>query len=267
MSEIPANYQEINRASWNNRLQAHLESEFYDMKGFMSGKSSLNSIELDLLGDVKGKSILHLQCHFGQDSISLSRMGAQVTGVDLSDQAIEKGREIAAKLGTDTRFVCCDLYDLSQHLDETFDIVFTSYGTISWMPDLDKWAGVISTFLKPGGSFVFAEFHPVVWAFDDDLQKINYHYFNVEAIAEEESGTYADRESSIKQKYVCWNHGLGEVHQSLQDQGLSVLHLKEYDYAPYDFISSMEEFAPGKYRVKQWGNKLPLVYSIVAQKP
>lgn len=147
MSEI--NYIEINKQSWNNRVDAHLKSEFYDVTGFLNGNSSLNSIELELLGDVKGKSILHLQCHFGQDSISLARLGAKVTSVDLSDKAIENGKTLAKQTSADVNFICCDVYDLPHHLTEQFDMVFTSYGTIGWLPDLDKWASLISRYLKP----------------------------------------------------------------------------------------------------------------------
>ncbi|HTO16816.1 MAG TPA: class I SAM-dependent methyltransferase [Edaphocola sp.] len=161
----------INRNSWNNRTETHLKSEFYDLDGFMKGKISLNDIELNLLGDIKGKSILHLQCHFGQDTISLSRLGAHVTGVDLSYKAIESAKQIAKDMHSSARFICCDLYDLPNHLNKTFDIVFTSYGTIGWLPDLDKWAKIISKFLKPNGQFVIVEFHPVVWMFDDNLRK------------------------------------------------------------------------------------------------
>lgn len=261
------NYLEINKLSWGNRLASHLSSDFYDLPGFLAGNSSLNSIELDLLGDVKGKSILHLQCHFGQDSISLSRLGAKVTGVDFSTQSIEKGRELAAQTNCDTQFVCSDIYDLPNHLDQKFDIVYTSYGTISWLPDLDKWAGVISQFLKPSGQFVFVEFHPVIWMFDDDLNKIAYHYFNVQPIAEEEEGTYADRNADIKQKYICWNHSISEVTNSLTAKGLQLKTLNEYDYAPYSFVQHCEEFEPNKYRIAHWGNKVPMVYSVVANKP
>lgn len=140
------NYIEINKQSWNNRTDVHVKSDFYDLDGFMKGKSSLNSIELELLGDVSGKSILHLQCHFGQDSLSLSRLGAKVTGVDLSDKAIETAKDLAQKLNADAEFICCDLYDLPNYLHKTFDIVFTSYGTIGWLPDLDKWAKIVSQF-------------------------------------------------------------------------------------------------------------------------
>ena len=192
---------ELNRQLWNNRVDIHLSSVFYRMEEFMAGASSLNEIELALLGDIRGKTILHLQCHFGQDTLSLSRMGASVTGVDFSDKAIAKAKELAAELGTDTEFVCCNIYDLPSHLDKKFDIVYTSYGTIGWLPDLEAWAKVIAHFLKPTGRFIFVEFHPVVWMFDNDFTHVGYAYSNKGVIAETESGTYADREAPLVQEY------------------------------------------------------------------
>ena len=258
------NYLEINRHSWNNRVEAHLRSEFYDLKGFLNGKTSLNEIEINLLGDIKGKSILHLQCHFGQDSISLSRLGAKVTGIDLSDKAIESAREIARQTNSDTRFICCDVYDLTNHLDEKFDVVFTSYGTISWLPDLDRWAKIISSFLKPNGQFVFVEFHPVVWLFDDNFKKIEYRYFNSGAIIETEKGTYANKDANISQSNVTWNHGLGEVLSSLIHHQLEINWLEEFDYSPYNCFSETVEMEPKKFRIKHLGDKIPMVYSIKA---
>ena len=166
------NYIEINKQSWNKKTDFHIASEFYDNESFIKGKSSLNEIELNLLGDIKGKSILHLQCHFGQDTISLNRLGAKITGVDLSDRAIEKANELAKETNAEANFICCDIYDLPNFLDEKFDIVYTSYGTIGWLPDMDKWASIISHFLKPKGKFIFVEFHPVVWMFDDDFNRV-----------------------------------------------------------------------------------------------
>ena len=137
------NYTEINRNSWNTKTDFHMKSEFYDLNGFLKGKSSLNEIELNLLGEVKGKSILHLQCHFGQDSISLGRLGAHVTGVDFSDKAIDSAEKLSKNCEINTTFICCDIYDLPQYLNEQFDIVYTSYGTIGWLPDLDKWESFV----------------------------------------------------------------------------------------------------------------------------
>jgi len=260
------NYIEINKESWNNKTDSHLKSAFYDLEGFLKGKSSLNDIELNLLGDVKGKSILHLQCHFGQDTISLGRLGASVSGVDLSDKAIDSANELAKKTTIEAEFICCDIYDLPKHLNKQFDIVFTSYGTIGWLPDLDKWGQIISKFLKPTGKFVFAEFHPVVWMFDDNFEKIGYNYFNSGAIVETEVGTYADRNADITQKFVMWNHGIGEVLNSLIKNGIEINSFDEFDYSPYDCFNKTIEFEPKKYRIKHLDNKIPMVYAVVGTK-
>jgi len=260
------NYIEINRQSWNNRVAAHLKSDFYDLENFIKGKTSLNRFELDLLEDVKGKTILHLQCHFGQDSISLARLGAEVTGVDLSDKAIESAKQIASETNSNANFICCDIYDLPNHLDKQFDIVFTSYGTIGWLPDLDKWAKIVSRYLKQNGKFVFVEFHPVVWMFDNDFEKIEYNYFKSDAIIETENGTYADKTADIFLESVSWNHSLSEVVTSLIQNGLEINSFEEYDHSPYNCFNKTIEFEPGKFRIEHLGNKIPMVYSIMARK-
>ncbi len=256
------NYKAINRKSWNAKTDVHIQSDFYNVKGFLEGKSSLNSIELDLLGNVEGKSILHLQCHFGQDSISLARLGAEVTGVDLSDKAIERAREFASKTQANADFICCDIYELPKHLNKKFDIVFTSYGTVGWLPDLNQWAQVISTFLKDGGKFIFAEFHPVVWMFDDNFENVAYEYLNSGAIIETQSGTYAEKEAEIEEEYVMWNHGISEVVNNLIRHNISIECLNEYDYSPYNCFNKTVEFEPGKFRIEHLGKKIPMVYAL-----
>ena len=260
------NYIDINRQSWNNRVDSHYASDFYDVKGFIEGKTSINNEEMVLLGDVNGKSILHLQCHFGQDTLSLARLGANVTGVDLSDKAIDRANELSNEIGVDARFICCDIYDLPLHLDEQFDIVFTSYGTIGWFPDLDKWAGLISRYLKHSGKFVFIDFHPVLWMMDNDFIKFEYNYFKSDPIIESQTGTYAEKESDIQVTDVSWNHSLSEVMNCLMDQHLRMTHFKEYNYSLYNCFSHMEEFEKGKYRIKHLGEKLPMMYSLVFEK-
>ncbi len=259
-------YKEINKNSWNSRVETHLKSEFYDVEGFIKGGNSLKDIELNLLGDISGLKILHLQCHFGQDTISLARMGAKVTGIDLSDKSIAAARDLAEKCGEQVTFIQSDVYDLPNHLEGEFDIVFTSYGTITWLPDLDKWASVVNHFLKPGGKFVFAEFHPVLWMFDDDLNTVGYSYFNVKPIIEEQTGTYAQKDSSLSFKYVCWNHSLAEVFTALQNIGILIQQFQEFDYSPYETVTHMEEYEKGKYRVKHFGNQMPLTYSLLGVK-
>lgn len=259
-------YLKLNRASWNERVTPHLASDFYDMPAFLAGKSSLNSIELDLLGDVNEKRILHLQCHFGQDSLSLARMGAKVTGIDLSDQAIAKARELNEQLQLDAEFICCDVYDTPNHVHEKFDIVFTSYGTIGWLPDLDQWAQVIQQCLAPGGKLVFAEFHPVVWMFDDDFERVAYRYFKDEAIVETQNGTYADKDANIEITSVTWNHGLAEVLGALLNNGLHLEVFNEFDYSPYPCFRKVNEIAPGKFVIPHLGNNIPMVYALVVRK-
>ncbi|HNU87071.1 MAG TPA: class I SAM-dependent methyltransferase, partial [Ferruginibacter sp.] len=160
--EIYQSYFEENKKSWNKRTGVHKDSAFYDLDGFKKGTSSLTKIELNELGDVKGKTLLHLQCHFGMDTMSWEREGAIVTGVDLSDEAIKLANEVKNELGLKAQFICSNVYDLKEHLDKKFDIVFTSYGTIGWLPDLDKWADTVSYFLKPGGTFYIVDFHPAL---------------------------------------------------------------------------------------------------------
>ncbi|MGL2963325.1 class I SAM-dependent methyltransferase [Flavobacterium sp. RSB2_4_14] len=259
-------YININKQTWNNKTDIHIESEFYDNKSFLEGKSTLNAIELLLLGDVKDKKILHLQCHFGQDTMTFSRMGAKATGIDLSDKAIERAKAFSEKLNLDTTFICCDIYDTPKHLDEKFDIVFTSYGTVGWLPDLTKWANVVSHFLKPKGKFIMADFHPVVWMYDNDFKEVFYSYFNIEPIIENEEGTYADKIAQISEQTIGWNHPISEILNSLINDGLEINCFNEYEYSPYNCFNQTEEFEKGKFRIKHLGNKIPMVFSIEATK-
>jgi len=264
--ENKIDYLEKNKALWNARTEFHVKSPFYDMETFMKGKSSLDDIVTGMLDDLNGLSVLHLQCHFGQDSLSIARMGAKVTGVDISDKSIEKAQELNESLGLDAEFICCDVYELPHILNKKFDIVFTSYGTIGWLPNMDTWASVISTFLKPGGRFVFAEFHPVVWMFDNDFDKVTYNYFNTGPIYETEEGTYADREAPIMKDYVGWNHSLGEILGALLNNGLTIQSFREFDYSPYNCFMHTVEISPQKFRIEHMDNRLPMVYSLEAIK-
>lgn len=260
------NYLDINRKAWDAKVEPHLQSEFYAVKDFINGKNALRSIELELLGDIAGKTILHLQCHFGQDSISLARAGAMVTGVDFSEKALEAAQDLAQKCEQNVRFICSDLYDLPNHLDEKFDIIFTSYGTVGWLPDLEKWAGVISHFLKPNGNFVMADFHPFVWMYDDYFTKIEYSYFNTEDIIELVDGTYAKKDAAISTETVSWNHPISEILQSLIKAGLVIEVFQEFDYSPYPCFNGIKEDEPEKWRIENFGKKVPMVYAIKAKK-
>lgn len=259
-------YFEVNRALWNEKTKHHTASDFYDMEGFLAGKSSLMQPELELLGDVKGKSVLHLQCHFGQDSLSMARLGASVTGTDISDTAIEYAKQLNAQLGMDVTFVVSDTYSVPGKVKEQFDIVFTTYGVIGWLPDMQRWADVIAKMLKPGGRLVFVEFHPAVWMFDNAFTHVQHSYFNRGPIIEELQGTYADRNADIQMKEIGWNHPIADVLQGLLDAGMTLQTFKEYDYSAYDCFNNTIETSPGKWQVKGMEGKLPMMYALSAYK-
>ena len=259
-------YIDINKKLWDNKTEIHYKSDFYDVESFLKGKDSLNQIELDLLGDIKEKKILHLQCHFGLDTISLSRHGARATGVDLSDKAIFRANQLKETLRTDTKFIQSDIFKLKDLLHDKYDIVFTSYGVIGWLPDMKKWADTVYHFLKPNGEFVMVEFHPVVWMFSYDFKKIEFNYMDSSPIIEELEGTYTDREAEIKDKSVTWNHGLGNVIDSLVKSGLKLQDFKEYDFSPYNCFDKTIKIGDNKYQIEGLENKIPMIYSIKATK-
>ena len=157
-------YLESNRALWDEWTSIHVRSEFYDVESFKRGGIRLRPYELEEIGDVAGKDVLHLQCHFGLDTLSFARLGARVTGADFSAPAIAQARALAEELGLDARFVQSNLYDLPSTLQGDFDVVYTSRGVIGWLPDLDRWAEVAAHFVRPGGIFYITEGHPVMWA-------------------------------------------------------------------------------------------------------
>ncbi|MBK7382144.1 MAG: class I SAM-dependent methyltransferase [Flavobacteriales bacterium] len=253
---------EANRALWNARVPHHLTSRMYDVEGFVAGNSSLTAIEIDLLGDVGGKRILHLQCHFGQDTISLARMGAEVTCLDISDVALNEARALATRCGLKANWVLSNVIDHRPELDGQFDIVYTSYGTIGWIPDLKPWAANIRRYLKPGGRLVFVEFHPVVWMFDNNFTHVAYSYFNREVIAEVEEGTYAEKGAAIKLPSYGWNHDLAEVLTVLLNEGLMIERFLELDGSPHDSFANTVKGDDGMFRIIGMEGKLPMVYGL-----
>jgi len=259
-------YFKANKATWNDKVKVHAKSDMYNMKAFKAGKSSLMSYETKALGDVTGKSLLHLQCHFGQDTLSWSRLGADCVGVDLSDGGIALAQELNVELNLNAKFVCCNVLDTSKQVKETFDIVFTSYGVIGWLPDLKPWGKMIAEKLNTGGTFYMVEFHPIVWMFDylEEKPIMKYGYMQDEVIFEEYEGTYANQESKMVSKEYGWNHGLSEVINALTEAGLQIEYLKEHDEAPYDVLPGLEKTTSGMYVTK---DKLyPLIFEIKATK-
>ncbi|MEZ4740714.1 MAG: class I SAM-dependent methyltransferase [Flavobacteriales bacterium] len=256
-----------NRALWNERTKKHVVSPFYDVESFVAGRNSLTAIELELLGEVRGAHILHLQCHFGQDTLSLARMGAKVTGLDLSDVALNEARKLAERCGLQAEWVASNVIDHRPELDGRFDIVYTSYGTIGWLPDLKPWAANIRRYLKPGGRLVFVEFHPVVWMWDNAFSHVQYSYFNRERIVEVEDGSYADRGSGLELPSYTWNHSLGEVLSSLLAEGFRIECFEELDGSPHDCFANAVKGDDGLFRIIGMEGKLPMVYGLAATAP
>lgn len=261
------NYFEANKNLWNKRVAIHKDSDLYDVEEFKNGKLSLKPIEIEELVDVKGKSLLHLQCHFGLDTLSWARLGARTTGIDFSDEAITLAKSLNDELNLDVKFICSNIYDIENHLNEKFDIVFTSYGTIGWLNDLTEWGRLISLYLKPGGTFYIVDFHNVLWMFDAEYKKLKYSYFfEKEPIAEENPGTYADRLADIKQIEYGWNHPLSEVINSLIENGLQIEFLHEFPYSVYDVFPNTVKGEDGWWRLKGFENIIPMMFSIRAKK-
>ncbi|PLX05335.1 MAG: SAM-dependent methyltransferase, partial [Marinilabiliales bacterium] len=222
---------EHNRKSWNELTNLHVDSSFYDLDSFKKGKTSLNHIEMQELGDVSGKKILHLQCHFGMDTLSLARLGAEVVGVYISYTSIKKATALSAELNIPARFIRSNVYDIENVLDDTFDIVYTSYGAINWLDDLDKWAKVIGRYLKPNGIFYMVEFHPFIYTLNVKAE-ISESYFKTQALETAVEKSYTDKSevSNKKLKHIEWHHSLSEVLNSLITNGLKIEFLNEFPY-------------------------------------
>jgi SAM-dependent methyltransferase len=261
-------HEQANRRRWDELVPIHARSAFYDVPGFLAGQTSLRPLEIDEVGDVAGKSLLHLQCHFGLDTLSWARRGARVTGVDYSPAAIEQARALAAQAKLPARFVCARVQDLPEVHEDTYDIVFTSYGVLCWLPDLGPWARTIAACLRPGGIFYMVEMHPFTDVFDDrpgtSQLRLGYPYFPpAEPLAEQVPGTYADRSAAVehRQSYL-WVHPLGKVLTALVQAGLRLEFVHEFPYCVYPRFPWMSRADDGWYRLPPPDDSLPLMFSV-----
>jgi len=264
-------YYEANRRRWNELVDIHVNTSRYDVIGFIEGKCSLKKPELDALPNVRGMTLLHLQCHFGLDTLSWARLGAEVTGVDFSDTAILKAQKLAQALNINATFVCSNIYDLPERLIGSFDVVFTSYGVLNWLHDLKKWAKIIEYYLKPGGVFFISEFHPFAWVFDDGHSselKLKYSYWYSETPEYYTPlGSYADRNAVVENRGSYeWAHPISEVLNSLIDTGLTILEIKEYQYCVDPLFPFMENDDEGYYHFINKNYSIPLMFSVKAKK-
>ena len=264
---------EINRRNWNERTPIHATSDMYNVEGFKAGRITLNDIEIEEIGAVEGKSLLHLQCHFGMDTMSWARLGAEATGVDLSDASIDLANELNAELGLGTRFIRSNVYDLPDVLDGEFDIVYTSLGALCWLPDLTRWGQVIARFLKPGGTFDMLDEHPAGRIFaaapspdgSKDLA-LGYSYFpNADGLLEEgERNTYAGSVSITTPVYE-WQHSMSEIVNALIGAGLKIQFMREFPFSFFQALPQMER-REGWWRLRNYDGNIPFMLSIKATK-
>jgi SAM-dependent methyltransferase len=266
-----------NRDLWDAWTGIHTASEFYDVPSFRDGRQPIRlaEYERDEIGPVAGKSLLHLQCHFGLDTLSWARLGANVTGADFSEQAITAARALAADVGVPATFVLANLYDLPDALEGQFDIVYTSRGVLGWLPDITGWARVAAHFVRPGGMFYVTDIHPVAQAFEnEDVQpgelRLAYPYWSHDTpLTFAVKGSYADPDAPTSPDLVehGWDHSQGEIVTALIDAGLRIEFLHEFDFCEWklDFLVEGED---GRWRLPaDVKGQLPLFFSIRATKP
>lgn len=255
-----------NKKLWDNWTTGHFTSDFYDVQGFLKHRNSLTEQELEHMPDLNGKRVLHLQCHFGQDTLSLATLGARVCGLDLSTVAIEKARELATKMEVNAEFIEHDASQPFAPWAAQFDVVFASFGVIGWHPSASRWMDAAFSYLKPGGKLVFLEFHPAIWMLDDDFDQLKYPYLNGDPIVTLEEDSYA---AAGAEPTTCttWNHGVSDVLAPiLNHPERELITFKEYDYSPHAFFKNHTEIAPKRYQFKGREGIMPMTYAVVARK-
>jgi len=263
-------YLQANRQLWDQWTTEHEKSAFYNLAGFKAGQDRLRSIELSELGDVSRKSLLHLQCHFGMDTLAWARRGATVTGIDLSEKSIALARSLSQELNIPAKFICSDIYRLPDLLSQEFDIVFTSYGVLHWLRDLSHWGKIIARFLKPNGIFYIVEDHPNFCMFTTEeetkLKLANPYFFSEIPDQVEATGSYATDNRGEPASFYIWNHSLGEVINALIEAGMTIEFLHEFPYAARAKFPFMEKGADGWWRLPAHYPQIPFLFSLQARK-
>jgi SAM-dependent methyltransferase len=276
MTNDYAREKDINRLYWDALVGVNTDiegSDGYNIKGFLKGERDLHPIELRELDDLSGRTLLHLQCHFGLDTLLLARKGATVTGFDYSEAAIDKARWLAAEAGMEARFVRGDIYDAPDLIDGTFDAVFVSWGALNWLPDIEAWAKVVAHFVKPGGWFYLAEGHPMAHCIDDEVPdgpvRVRYPYFHKpDPIRFNSTIAYADNKTKLAVTETHeWAHPVGEVVTSLIDAGLRLEFLHEHPEITWKAMPYLVPGDSGQYRMPDDRPNMPLSYSLKAVKP
>ncbi len=259
---------ELNRTNWDARVPVHLQSQYYDIDGLLAGKESLLDFEPAEVGDVRGKTLLHLQCHIGLDALSWARRGAIITGLDFSQPALDAAVSLAQQTAiTSARFVVSDVYDAVSALErQTFDVVYTSMGSLQYLPDIGRWAEVVARLVAPGGFAYVVDDHPFLQFVDDDGRGLRGDYFSNEAIVVD-GPDYSGSDVSLTQTVsVEWIHSTASVVSALGTAGLRVEFLHEHDWTSYRLFPDLEQCDDGHWRWPEGHPRLPLRYSLRAVK-
>lgn len=270
-------YREVNRASWDERAPAHAASPDYALQRFVDDPTYVSDVvrfDLPRLGELAGLRGVHLQCHIGTDTLSLSRLGARMTGLDFSGAAIAEARDLARRLGDDTDFVEGEVYDAVGLLGSgEFDLVFTGIGALCWLPDIARWAEVVTGLLRPGGRLFLREGHPMLWSLadvgPDGRLVVEHPYFEtLEPTVWDEPGTYVETDVAFTSNVTHeWNHGLGELVTALLERGMELTMLVEHDSVPWDAMPGhMQRLDNGEYRLADRPWRLPHSYTLQAVK-
>ena len=266
-------YFATNRRTWDERAQIHWRDStgFYDIDALRRGDNRLLPIEDRELGDVKGRRLAHLQCHFGLDTLALARQGAEATGLDFSPVAIANARSLARELGIAATFVEGNVYDARSLVDGTFDIVLSSWGAIPWLPDIRRWAKVVASLLARGGYVYLAEGHPSLSMLDERDPGLRPGYdFRTPPdapIATDDETTYTgDTTQLVHRRNYNWIHPLSDVIMAMLEAELRLVFVHEHEELPWPFAPFFEEIAesPGMYRLPKGHPRLPLSFSIKA---
>lgn len=274
-------YIHSNQQLWEEWAEINYRSPWYDVAGFKAAPDPLSSLIREGVGDVTGKSLLHLQCHFGKDTLRWALLGATVTGVDFSAKAIAYAQQLATEMHIPATFIQADLYALPQVLHEQFDVVFTSYGVLGWLPDLERWGDIIGTFLKPGGIFYIIEAHPTLLIFDDAKPddatpddatpkelRVKYPYFHQAEplVFAPHSGNYADPNAVVTQAEYSWQHSMADIINPLLRAGLRLEYLREFPHITWQALPSLVRDDEGYWRLPPEYPQLPLSFAIRAVK-
>ena len=270
----PESWRVLNRANWDERVPIHARARAYDLDHLRGGRGRLNAIEEAELGSVAGLRVLHLQCHFGRDTLVLAQRGAEVVGLDFSAPAIRMARELTNELGLAgrARFVEADVYDAATAVAErsAFDLVYVTWGALCWLPDVGGWARIVAHFLKPGGRLYLAEGHPAAFVFDDDVCQpdgmpgLFAPYFQREPFLLDDARDYADATARLRNsRTMQWVHPLGRIVTALLQAGMRLDWLNEHDGVPWRMFRILVRQADGIYR---WPRQpwLPLSFSLMA---